>query len=122
MSAEERGLKIAIVGPCSSGKSTLRAALRAAGYENISNPAQEHSYVADMWRRIARPDLLIFLDVDYPATIARRPHEDRGEEGVAEQKKRLAHARAHADLYIDTSHLTPAAVTAEALAFLEKVV
>lgn len=119
MKPGERDPKIALVGPCSSGKSTLRRELREAGYPNIVNPAQEHSYVADMWERISRPDILIYLDVDYPTTRARRPHEDRGEAGVAEQKRRLLHARQHADFYIDTSGLTLAEIAREVLAFLE---
>lgn len=110
--------KIAIVGPCTSGKTTLRRALEGAGYDNISNPAQEHSYVADMWRRISRPDILIYLDVDFPTAITRRPHEDRTEENVAEQKRRLAHAREHADFYVDTSGRDPAEIVRAVLAFL----
>lgn len=112
------GFKIAIVGPCSAGKSTLRRTLQAAGYPNIANPAQEHSYVQDMWQKITRPDILLFLDVDYPTSAARRPGTDLGEKRVIEQKKRLAHAREHADFYIDTSGRTPEEVAAAALDFL----
>ncbi len=115
-----RALKIAIVGPCAAGKSTLRQVLEAAGYEQVSNPAQEHSYVADMWQKVTRPEVLIYLDVDYPAARQRRPQEDRGEQGVAEQKKRLAHARRHADLYIDTNPIDAAETAARVLAFLDK--
>ncbi|MBP9503378.1 MAG: hypothetical protein KBF17_14555, partial [Candidatus Promineofilum sp.] len=48
-------LRVAVVGPCASGKSTLVAALRAAGYD-ARHPAQEHSFVKDMWRRRVDPD------------------------------------------------------------------
>lgn len=114
--------KIAVVGPCTSGKSTLREALRAAGYTRVANPAQEHSYVPDMWQKITRPDILIFLDVDYAETVARRPGTAYGEQRVIEQKKRLAHAREHADYYIDTSPLTSDDVAAAVLSFLRSLI
>ena len=108
---------MALVGPCAAGKSTLRAALTAAGYE-VRHVAQEHSYVPDMWQRISRPDVLIYLDVDLPTIEARRPSFGGGEPWLAVQKQRLAHARAHADLYIDTVTTSADAVAAQALAFL----
>lgn len=113
--------KIAIVGPCASGKSTLRRALEAAGFSRVANPAQEHSYVPDMWQKITRPDILLYLDVDYPTTVDRRPGGDLGEGRVVEQKKRLAHARAHADFYIDTSARTPAEIAEAVLEFLNSI-
>ena len=112
-------LKIAIVGPCSSGKSTLRKSLLAAGYRTVKNPTQEHSYVQDMWQKLTKPDILIYLDVDYPATLIRRPHIDLGEKRVSDQNERLAHAREHADFYIDTSQLSPEEIARQALNFLE---
>lgn len=111
--------RIAIVGPCSSGKSTLREGLHAAGYTNVRNPVQEHSHVPDMWRRMSKPDVLIFLDVDYETTLERRPHQDLGAERVERQKKRLAHARENADLYVDTRALSPEEIQGKVLAFLE---
>lgn len=114
-------LKIAIVGPCSSGKSTLRKSLLAAGYRTVKNPTQEHSYVKDMWQKITNPDILIYLDVDYPATLVRRPHIDLGPERVETQNGRLSHARQHADFYLDTSPLTPEEISRKTLEFLETV-
>ncbi len=111
-------IKVAIVGPCSSGKSTLRQALVSSGYRNIKMPTQEHSYVKDMWQRITKPDLLIYLDVDYPTTLARRPHIDLGPERVETQNDRLSHAREHADFYLDTSPLTPKEIAKIVLEFL----
>jgi deoxyadenosine/deoxycytidine kinase len=111
-------LRISIVGPCSSGKSTLREALYTAGYHHVRNPAQEHSYVPDMWQKLSKPDVLIYLDVDYPTTIQRRPQQDLGPGRVETQRKRLAHARQHADLYIDTSPLSPDEISRKTLAFL----
>lgn len=109
-------LRVAVVGPCAAGKSTLTAALRAAGYE-ARMPAQEHSYVADMWRRLVDPDVLIYLDISYEALLARRPHFGEAEY-LAREKARLRHARAHADLVIDTSELTAEEVRAVVMNFL----
>lgn len=117
--ATEKRAKVAVVGPCVSGKSELVRALRAAGYE-ARHVAQEHSYVPAMWARIAQPDLLIYLDVDYSTAKARRPRITWGPERLEEQAERLAHARAHCDLYLDTSAMTIEEVQAEALALVAK--
>ena len=111
-------IRVAVVGPCVSGKSELVRALKSAGYE-ARHVAQEHSYVPAMWQRIARPDLLIYLDVDYPTAKARRPRIQWGPERLQEQAQRLAHARRHCDLYLDTSSLSLGDVKAEALSLLE---
>ena len=110
-------LRVAVVGPCASGKSTLTAALRAAGYE-ARQPAQEHSYVPDMWRRLVDPDVLIYLDISYEALLARRPHFGE-REYLEREKARLAHARAHADLVVDTSELAAEVVAAQVMSLLE---
>lgn len=109
--------RIALVGPCASGKSTLAQALRAAGYV-VRQPAQEHSYVQNMWQRLSRPDILIYLDLDFANLARRHPHTHGGPERLAEQRQRLRHAHAHADFYVDTSNLTPQEVQASVLAFL----
>jgi nicotinamide riboside kinase len=111
-------LRIAVVGPCASGKSSLVSALRAAGYD-ARHPAQEHSYVRDMWQRLVDPDVLIYLDLSHEAYRQRRPKDDAGPEYLARQRERLAHAREHADLVIDTSELTAEAVWARVMALLE---
>ena len=110
-------LRVAVVGPCASGKSTLTAALRAAGYE-ARMPAQEHSYVPDMWRRLVDPDVLIYLDISYEALLERRPHFGE-REYLEREKARLAHARAHADLVVDTSELAVEVVAAQVMSLLE---
>ncbi len=110
-------LKIGVVGVCASGKSTLTAQLKALGYD-ARHIAQEHSYVKDMWRRITNPDILIYLNVSYPVTLARRTFDWR-EQDYAEQLERLAHARQHADLVIDTDELTPQQVLSCVLEFLQ---
>jgi hypothetical protein len=109
---------IVIVGPCAAGKSTLAAALTALGYR-ARQIAQEHSYVPDMWLRISQPDFLLYLDADH-ATCSLRKHLDWTVQEYEEQGRRLAHARAHCDLYVDTVPLTPEAVVAGVLQALER--
>jgi thymidylate kinase len=112
-------LRIAIVGPCSAGKSTLVKALREAGYD-ARHVAQEHSYVPAMWQRIGKPDLLIYLDLSYATARARRPYIDGGPQRLAEQHRRLAHARKHCSLYVNTNMLTPQQVQEQVLQFLRR--
>ena len=112
--------KIKLVGVCAAGKSTLLHNLRTAGFD-VLPCAQEHSYVPDMWRRLNPPDVLIFLDAQ-SATVAQRRHTHEPVEAwLAEERARLAHARAHCDLYLPTDDLTPAQVTAAALSFLTSI-
>ncbi len=108
---------IGIVGPCSAGKSTLIAGLSGHGY-TARHIAQEHSYVPDMWQRITNPDILIYLDVSYQESMRRRPSEMTQIE-FQDQKQRLLHALRHADLYLDTEHLTIGEVRDRVLSFLE---
>jgi deoxyadenosine/deoxycytidine kinase len=108
---------IGVVGPCAAGKSTLIAGLTHHGY-SARHIAQEHSYVQTMWLRITHPDLLIYLDVSFPATITRRKM-NWDESEYAEQIRRLQHARDHADLVIQTDGLGIEQVLRMALDFLE---
>ena len=118
MTASDPGL-IGVVGPCAAGKSTLVDGLVRHGYR--AQPiAQEHSYVADMWQRLTRPDVLVFLDASYPVTCQRRDLR-WNESDYAEQQRRLNHARQHAQLVIDTSGLTIAEVLKRALAYLKNI-
>jgi len=104
---------IGVVGPCGSGKSTLIAGLEKLGY-NCRHIAQEHSYVQAMWQIITKPDVLVYLNATFPVSTARRRLNWR-EMDHAEQLRRLAHAREHANVLIDTDDLSPGQV-------LEKVV
>lgn len=115
--SQKTPLRVAVVGACASGKSTLVSALHQAGYE-ARHVAQEHSYVPAMWQRIGRPDILVYLDVTHEAITERRPTLRFSLADLAEQNRRLAHAREHCDLYMDTSDLTPAEVQERCLAFL----
>ncbi|MCO5189406.1 MAG: hypothetical protein M9918_14570 [Anaerolineae bacterium] len=119
-SDSEPALRLALVGPCASGKSTLATYLKAAGYI-VRQPTQEHSFVPDMWQKMSKPDILIYLDVSYEAYLQRRPHQDHGAQYHEEQMQRLAHARTHCDLYVDTSGLSAEEVRAQVERFLEGV-
>jgi hypothetical protein len=113
-------LRVAVVGACASGKSTLVGALRQAGYD-ARHVAQEHSYVPSMWQQVCRPDVLIYLDVTYETVIARRPLPHLRPEDLAEQKRRLAHAQDHCDLCLDSSKMGAEEVKTLALAYLAKI-
>jgi GTPase SAR1 family protein len=117
---DSKSVRIAVVGPCSSGKSTITQALKEAGYQ-ARHPAQEHSHVANMWQRITRPDLLVYLDVDYANMRARRPHTDGGPQRLAEQHHRLRHAREQCDFYLDTSGLSEDEVKTAVFNFLHSL-
>lgn len=119
MRESDKPLRVALVGPCASGKSTLAKILRTAGYD-ARQPAQEHSYVPAMWQKLTQPDLLIYLDVDYEAVVARRPQNAGSPQRLADQHQRLAHARQHCDLYLDTSDLSLAEVQMKVMAFLSQ--
>ena len=111
-------IKIGLVGPCGAGKTTIEGLLHTAGYTNIRHITQEHSYVANMWQRISNPAVLIYLDVSYENTIRRRQLDWTIKE-YEEQLRRLAHARQHANLIIDTNPLTPEAVLEKVIHFLD---
>src|SRR5690554_2548682 len=120
-SADESGsprLRVGVVGPSAAGKSLLVAALREAGYD-ARHIAQEHSYVPDMWQRISKPDVLIYLDVSYEVSRQRRPQVTWGPERRVEEVERLRHARQHADLIIHTDDLSPAEIQRWVFAFLQ---
>ncbi len=109
---------VGIVGPCSAGKSTLGNALRARGYR-IKEILQEHSLAPTMWKRITNPDILIYLDVTMEEAARREGLEKPYSWWEDERCVRLAHARQHCDLYVDTSALSPQKVLAHVIAFLE---
>ena len=108
---------VGVVGPCGSGKSTLIAGLEKYGY-TCRHIAQEHSYVPSMWQKIAKPDVLIFLDASFPISTTRRKLTWQKEDH-AEQYRRLSHARQHASIMIDTDDLTPEQVLEKALTYLK---
>ncbi len=111
-------MKVAILGPCASGTTTLANHLRRLGYDAHA-VAQEHSYVPDMWR-MTNPDVLVYLDASLE-TIRRRRQGDWDEEWLAEENRRLAHARAHCHLYLATDHLTVEEVVEKVVKYLGSV-
>jgi hypothetical protein len=108
--------RVAVVGRCAAGNRVLLRALQARGYDARA-VAQEHSYVPDMWQRLSRPEVLIYLGVS-PETVGRRRNSEYSVECLAEQEHRLRHARAHAQAVIETDDLDEAGVLARALAAL----
>ncbi|MSP11359.1 MAG: hypothetical protein EXR62_00235 [Chloroflexi bacterium] len=108
--------RLALVGVCGSGKSTVGALLHFMGYD-VREPVQEHSGIPDMWQLMSKPDVLIYLDADW-STVNQRRDVDWEPTYIEEQRRRLAHARAHANLYITTDKLTPEQVVAQILTFL----
>lgn len=113
-------LKIALVGPCGAGKTTIRSMLREIGYAQVRQVAQEHSFAKKMWQRLVNPDVLIYLHVTYENTIARRQLNWTHKE-YEEQLRRLSHAHQHADLIIDTNPLTPQEVLERILTFIKDI-
>jgi len=112
---EERRLRITVVGHCAAGKSTLVGALRRNGYDAHA-VAQEHSGITWLWRHSAS-DVLIYLDVPLATVRARRGAE--WPQAVYDaQERRLTDARTHANLVLDSSTESIAAMTARAIAFL----
>jgi deoxyadenosine/deoxycytidine kinase len=112
-----RKLRIGIVGPCGAGKSSLAERL-SPHFAFVRAIAQEHSYVPDMWRRITNPDFLIYLDASYPVTVRRR-NLNWTEMEYCIELERLAHARQHADITIQTDALDLEQVAETALLQLE---
>jgi shikimate kinase len=116
MDEEGDSPRIAVVGPCGSGKSTLVQHLKQQGYQ-IRAVSQEHSYVPDMWQRIAPTDILIYLDATLETIITRRQIQ-WGQSRLDALQARLQHARLHADLYLPTDNLSPEMVAEKVINFL----
>jgi RNase adaptor protein for sRNA GlmZ degradation len=108
-----------VVGISGSGKSTLVRALRAAGYD--ARPvSQEHSSIPDLWQKFDRPAYLIYLHASLKDQQARRQDVTWTTAAYQEEVRRLAHAREHADLRIDTGDLTPNGVANVAISYLTR--
>ena len=108
---------VGLVGACKSGKTVLKRGLSARGYI-IKHIAQEHSYVQDMWKKIAKPDILIYLEVSYQTTLE-RSSLTWSEQDYEEQLNRLAHARNHSNLIVKTDDQKPEDILEFVLNFLE---
>jgi len=110
-------MRISVVGVCASGKTVLADRLQRHGYDARSC-AQEHSYVPAMWQKVARPDVLIYLDASLETIRQRRPKTTFTARDLSVAQHRLHHARQHAHLYIATDGLSEEEVLAVALRFL----
>jgi shikimate kinase len=109
-------MRVVLVGVCGSGKTTLALRLRRLGYE-VRECGQEHSEVPHMWQVMSRPDVLIYLDAS-EEVIRQRGRRHYVKDMIAEQRRRLAHARAHCQLYVMTDDLTPTEVLERVTHFL----
>ena len=113
-----KSLLVGIVGPCGSGKSALTEGLEKSGY-TCRHIAQEHSYVPDMWQLITKPDVLIYLEASFQVSTDRTKLTWQ-EKDYIEQLRRLSHARAHANIIIDTDNMTIEDVLQTALGYLNR--
>jgi shikimate kinase len=112
------GPRIVAVGPCAAGKTTLVNNLSPKGY-NIRSCAQEHSFVPQLWQRYCRAQVLVYLDAELPTITERQQRTDWTQRRLDKQRRRLAHARAHCDLYLPTDDLTRQQVAESVEAFLQ---
>jgi hypothetical protein len=80
---------------------------------------KNNSYVPYVWQRTANPEFLIFLRAAF-STCTKRRNLNWQEADYAEQPSRLAHARQHADLIVETDDRAAEEVLAQAIVFLEQ--
>jgi hypothetical protein len=111
--------RVVVVGPCASGKSTLVGNLRPKGY-TIRTCAQEHSHVAQLWKKYCRAELLIYLDAGVETIGRRQGRADWTQERLDEQRRRLADARRHCDFYLYTDALSREQVAESVERFLRE--
>jgi ATPase subunit of ABC transporter with duplicated ATPase domains len=115
-------LRIGVVGPCGSGKTTLINLLKTKRPElELHHIAQEHSYVADMWKRLVNPDILIFLEVGFAYATNRRQLSWNNAD-YQEQQRRLKNARENASLVIETDELSPIQVAEIANNYIDRFI
>ncbi len=110
-------MKIAVVGVCASGKTTLVEGLKKAGFDAY-NVAQEHSCIRAFWNK-HKPDILVMIDATLPAIKKRRLVSWTNERLIV-QHERLKDARKHADLYLKTDDLTASEVLETVISFLHE--
>lgn len=109
-------MRIAVVGVCASGKTTLVKGLKDAGYDAY-NAAQEHSGIHNFWNK-HHPDILVMIDATLPA-IKKRRLVYWNQERLDVQHKRLADAKAHANLFIQTDAYNADEVREQVIDYIE---
>jgi adenylate kinase family enzyme len=96
-------MRVAVVGPCSSGKSTIVERLSQRGVDAYA-VSQEHSIIRRLWDH-QRPDALVYLHVRYE-TIQRRRGAAWPRWIYDAQIERLRDAREHAAVVLDTGEIS----------------
>jgi broad-specificity NMP kinase len=109
-------MRIAVVGVCASGKTTLVKGLKDAGYDAY-NVAQEHSGIHNFWNK-HHPDILVMIDATLLA-IKKRRLVYWDQERLDVQHKRLADAKAHANLFIQTDAYNADEVREQVIDYIE---
>lgn len=109
-------MRIAVVGVCASGKTTLVKGLKDAGYDAY-NVAQEHSGIHNFWNK-HHPDILVMIDATLPV-IKKRRLVYWDQERLDVQHKRLADAKAHANLFIQTDAYNADEVREQVIDYIE---
>ncbi len=110
-------MRIAVVGTCASGKSTIVAELRARGVDAYI-VSQEHSIVRDLWRHL-NPDRLVLLDATFESVLERRGGS--WPRWLYElQRERMRDACEHADLIVDTSVRTVEETVTEIISSVQR--
>lgn len=101
MNNTERAERIAVAGVCGSGKTTIVDRLRQRGFDAYV-VSQEHSIIRDLWKH-QDPSALVFLDIRLE-TVRTRRSNDWPSWMYDLQQDRLADARAHATVTIETDN------------------
>ena len=73
-----------------------------------------------LWQVFSRAEILIYLDAELQTIARRQKRSDWTEADLSEQRRRLAHARAHCDLYLPTDELTREQVANAVEAYLRE--
>ncbi len=111
-------LRVAVVGTCASGKTSVVAALRERGIDAYA-VAQEHSAIATLWQHL-EPDRLVYLD-NRLDTVRRRRDDDSWPEWIYQlQQQRLRNARDQANVVVKTDDLDIDEIVSRILGDLEK--
>lgn len=110
-------MRVAVVGVCGSGKTTIVGRLRALGLDAFA-VGQEHSIIPALWNHTG-PDHVVVLDISLEGLRARRG-ANWPDSIFALQQERLADARAHAAVIVRTDLYTEDDTVRQILAALEK--